>query len=129
MTSLDAEQHRDAEASGLLRGESMNHPRLILLAAEGPKPEAESYTNRLLKAKNKVWEDREKDGKEVFHGDKVEARATIDFLIRQHLPVIRHVTPAEFAELKRLGYELGFQHVESGPLVRSSYHAADAVAS
>ena len=34
------------------------------LAAEGPKPEAESYTNRLLKAKNKVWEDREKDGKD-----------------------------------------------------------------
>ena len=33
------------------------------LAAGGPKPEAESYTNRLLKAKNKVWEDREKDGK------------------------------------------------------------------
>ncbi len=31
------------------------------LAAEGPKPEAESYTNRLLKAKNKVWEDREKE--------------------------------------------------------------------
>ena len=34
------------------------------LAADGPKPEAESYTNRLLKAKNKVWEDREKDGKD-----------------------------------------------------------------
>jgi lipoic acid synthetase len=47
----------------------------------------------------------------------------------QHLPVIRHVPPAEFAGLKRLGYELGFKHVESGPLVRSSYHAADAVAS
>jgi len=45
----------------------------------------------------------------------------------KHLPVIRHVTPGEFAELKRLGYELGFKHVESGPLVRSSYHAADAV--
>ncbi len=45
----------------------------------------------------------------------------------QHLPVIRHVTPEEFAELKRLGYEMGFRHVESGPLVRSSFHAADAV--
>ena len=32
------------------------------------------------------------------------------------------------AELKRLGYELGFKHVESGPLVRSSYHAEEAVA-
>jgi hypothetical protein len=36
-------------------------PQTPGLAAEGPKPEAESYTNRLLKAKNKVWEDREKD--------------------------------------------------------------------
>ena len=44
----------------------------------------------------------------------------------KHLPVIRHVTPDEFAELKRLGYEMGFNHVESGPLVRSSYHAANA---
>jgi lipoic acid synthetase len=45
----------------------------------------------------------------------------------KHLPVIRYVAPEEFAELKRRGYEMGFQHVESGPLVRSSYHAADAV--
>jgi lipoyl synthase len=35
----------------------------------------------------------------------------------------RYYTPAEFAELKRLGLALGFGHVESGPLVRSSYHA------
>ncbi len=46
----------------------------------------------------------------------------------KHLPIIRYVTLEEFAELKRRGYEMGFQHVESGPLVRSSYHAADAVA-
>lgn len=46
----------------------------------------------------------------------------------KHLPVIRYVAPEEFAELKRRGYEMGFHHVESGPLVRSSYHAADAVA-
>ena len=45
----------------------------------------------------------------------------------KHLPIIRYVTLEEFAELKRRGYELGFRHVESGPLVRSSYHAADAV--
>jgi lipoic acid synthetase len=45
----------------------------------------------------------------------------------KHLPVIRHVTPDEFAALKRLGYELGFRHVESGPLVRSSFHAEEAV--
>jgi lipoyl synthase len=45
----------------------------------------------------------------------------------KHLPVIRHVTPDEFADLKKLGYELGFKHVESGPLVRSSYHAEEAL--
>jgi lipoic acid synthetase len=45
----------------------------------------------------------------------------------KHLPIIRYVTVDEFADLKRRGYEMGFRHVESGPLVRSSYHAADAV--
>lgn len=46
----------------------------------------------------------------------------------KHLPIIRYVSVEEFAELKRLGLQMGFRHVESGPLVRSSYHAADAVA-
>ncbi len=40
-----------------------------------------------------------------------------------HLPVARFYTPEEFADLKRLGGEMGYRHVESGPLVRSSYHA------
>jgi lipoic acid synthetase len=40
-----------------------------------------------------------------------------------NLPMVRYYTPAEFAEFKRIGLELGFGHVESGPLVRSSYHA------
>jgi lipoic acid synthetase len=40
-----------------------------------------------------------------------------------NLPMSRYYTPSEFAEIKRLGLELGFGHVESGPLVRSSYHA------
>lgn len=42
---------------------------------------------------------------------------------KQHLPVERYVDPEEFAEWKRKGLELGFAHVEAGPLVRSSYHA------
>ncbi|MBW2975707.1 lipoyl synthase [Candidatus Woesearchaeota archaeon] len=37
--------------------------------------------------------------------------------------VERYYTPEEFDEFKRIGYEIGFKHVESGPLVRSSYHA------
>ncbi len=40
-----------------------------------------------------------------------------------NLPMERYYTPSEFAELKRISVELGFGHVESGPLVRSSYHA------
>ncbi len=41
----------------------------------------------------------------------------------EHLPVERFVTPAEFQELKAYGLAIGIRHVESGPLVRSSYHA------
>jgi lipoyl synthase len=46
----------------------------------------------------------------------------------RHLPIARYVSPEEFAELGASGLQMGFAHVESGPLVRSSYHAADAVA-
>jgi lipoic acid synthetase len=46
---------------------------------------------------------------------------------RSHLPIARYYTLEEFAELKAFGLEIGFQWVESGPLVRSSYHAADQV--
>ena len=42
---------------------------------------------------------------------------------KAHLPVIRYVPPAEFQGLKQEGFSMGFRHVESGPLVRSSYHA------
>jgi lipoic acid synthetase len=41
----------------------------------------------------------------------------------RHLPVERHVPPAEFDDLKTIARGMGFRHVESGPLVRSSYHA------
>jgi lipoic acid synthetase len=45
---------------------------------------------------------------------------------RKHWPVNKYYHPDEFAELKEIAYQKGFQHVESGPLVRSSYHAARA---
>jgi lipoic acid synthetase len=44
-----------------------------------------------------------------------------------HLPVTRYYTPEEFAELRGIGMDMGFRHVESGPLVRSSYHAWEQV--
>jgi lipoic acid synthetase len=47
----------------------------------------------------------------------------------EHLPVIRFVHPDEFAEYKQWGERIGFRHVESGPLVRSSYHAHEQEAS
>ena len=43
--------------------------------------------------------------------------------VKEHLEVVRYVPPAEFAELRERALALGFRHVESGPLVRSSYHA------
>jgi lipoic acid synthetase len=42
---------------------------------------------------------------------------------KKHLPVHRFVHPAEFAEYREIGYNLGLDYVESGPLVRSSYHS------
>ena len=44
-----------------------------------------------------------------------------------HLPVLRYVPPEEFLMYRDAGLALGFSHVESGPLVRSSYHAAQAL--
>jgi lipoic acid synthetase len=46
---------------------------------------------------------------------------------KKHLPIERYYKPEAFAELKRLGLDMGFQWVESGPLVRSSYHAEEQV--
>jgi lipoic acid synthetase len=59
--------------------------------------------------------------------------ADVDFLTigqylqptTEHLPVARYVPPAEFEEIRSEGLALGFDHVEAGPLVRSSYHARD----
>ena len=51
---------------------------------------------------------------------------------KDHLPIARYYTPDEFAYMKREALAMGFRHVESGPLVRSSYHAheqADAAGS
>jgi lipoic acid synthetase len=48
---------------------------------------------------------------------------------RDHLPMARYYTPAEFAQMKEAAMQMGFRHVESGPLVRSSYHAHEQAAS
>ena len=45
----------------------------------------------------------------------------------RHLPIVRYVPPTEFDDFRREGRAMGFAHVESGPLVRSSYHAANSI--
>ncbi len=60
-------------------------------------------------------------------------KSDVDFLTigqylqptNKHTKIKKYYTPDEFNELKRIGLDFGFKHVESGPLVRSSYHAAD----
>jgi len=72
---------------------------------------------------------------EVFElMDDVRARGTQIFSVgqylqptREHEPVHRYVTPAEFEEYKTYGLSIGYTHIESGPLVRSSYHADEQV--
>jgi lipoic acid synthetase len=45
----------------------------------------------------------------------------------KHLPIVRYVPREEFDDLRELGKKMGFRHVEAGPLVRSSYHASEAL--
>ena len=74
-------------------------------------------------------------GEEVLDVMKALRASNVDILTLgqylrptpKHLPVIRYIAPAEFAGYRRAGYEMGFAHVEAGPLVRSSYHADEAV--
>jgi lipoic acid synthetase len=61
------------------------------------------------------------------HGVRI---ATIGQYLRpspNHLPMLRYVEPAEFDDYREQGLKMGFRHVESGPLVRSSYHAGEHV--
>ena len=60
-----------------------------------------------------------------FHAHGIDVMTIGQYLqpTRMHLPVERYVHPDEFARYKEIGEGLGLPHVESGPLVRSSYHA------
>ncbi|MEL0176192.1 MAG: lipoyl synthase [Cryomorphaceae bacterium] len=68
---------------------------------------------------------------EVIYAMKDLREADVDILTLgqylqptpKHLPVVEFITPEVFEELKEIGLEMGFRYVESGPLVRSSYHA------
>jgi lipoic acid synthetase len=100
----------------------------------------------LLRAKQFAPRTPTKTGMMLGLGERPEeVRAAMEDLARQgtdiltlgqylqptpeHLPVVRFVHPDEFAEYKEWGEQIGFRHVESGPLVRSSYHAHEQEAS
>jgi lipoic acid synthetase len=125
------------------RPDILNHntetvPRLYRVARSGAR--YERTLNLLSRAKEMQPEIVTKTGLMVGIGEETEellqvfkdlGERKVDILTigqylapsKNHLPVKRMVTPAEFAFYKEEALKMGFRHVESGPLVRSSYHA------
>jgi lipoic acid synthetase len=113
-----------------------------LYARVRPKSGYERSLNVLKSAKAMRTESKTKSGLMVGLGEEVEEVhqllrdladhdvqiITIGQYLRpslKHHPLVRYWTPDEFVALKQYALTLGFEHVESGPLVRSSYHAAE----
>jgi len=74
----------------------------------------------------RTWERADQTLLDLYASEVGVAILTLGQYLRpspHHLPVEKYYHPDEFAELAGVGRELGFSHVESGPLVRSSYHA------
>ncbi|KAA3612575.1 MAG: lipoyl synthase [Calditrichaeota bacterium] len=126
--------------------EILNHntesvPRLYHIV----RPQARYQRTLDLLQKSKDWGMTTKTGMMVGIGEK---QAEVEEVLRdlrahqvdivtigqylqptkKHLPVDRYVHPNEFDHYKKYGLELGFSHVESGPMVRSSYHADEQAA-
>jgi len=134
------------------RPEVLNHnvetiPRLY----KRVRPDADYGQSMMLLSRAAAWRDahapgmRTKSGIMVGLGERPEevldlmkdwraARVDIATLGQylppsdHHLPLVRFVEPAEFDMFRRKGEEMGFQKVESAPLVRSSYHARESYA-
>jgi lipoic acid synthetase len=129
---------------GVLNHNTESVPRLYRVVRSGARYER---TLELLRYSKELWpEGVTKSGVMVGLGEEtVEllqvfrdlAAVRCDILTigqylrpsRDHLPMARLYTPKEFAELKSAALKMGFRHVESGPLVRSSYHAHEQAAS
>jgi lipoic acid synthetase len=92
-------------------------------------------TDSSIKVKTGFMVGLGEESEEICQGMRTVADAGIDILTigqylrpsLKHAPLVKHYHPSEFQEFKRLGEEMGIPHVESGPLVRSSYHAAEQV--
>jgi lipoic acid synthetase len=109
-----------------------------------PKSSYQHSLGQLAYVKNKAPHIKTKAGfmlglgeeiEEIFEGMEDVLAARVDILTigqylrpsLKHLPLLKHYHPEEFRELKQIGEAKGIPHVESGPLVRSSYHAAEQV--
>jgi lipoic acid synthetase len=130
------------------RPEVLNHnietvPRLYRVARSGARYERSLELLRFSKelrpaglTKSGVMVGLGEETRELVEVFRDLARAGCDILTigqylrpsRDHLPMARLYTPREFAELKAEAVGMGFRHVESGPLVRSSYHAHEQAA-
>ena len=109
---------------------------LMGLQAEWPAailPEIQRYAGML--DRKLIAVDDDPTGSQLVKDIAVLSEWDVDILTigqylqpsRRHLPIERYYTLEEFAALKIYGLEIGFKWVESAPLVRSSYHAAEQV--
>lgn len=104
-------------------GARLNHSLALLQRYKERRPEVPTKSGLMVGLGETFDEVVELMG--MMHEHKVD-RLTIGQYLqpsKHHAPVERYVHPDEFAEYARLAYEMGFEHVASGPLVRSSYHA------
>jgi len=91
--------------------------------------------NKKMKTKSGFMVGLGEDKEQIIKTMQDLREADVDFLTigqylqptRQHVEIKKYYTPEEFNEFKRIALDLGFKHVESGPLVRSSYHAEQAL--
>ncbi len=91
--------------------------------------------NRKMKTKSGFMVGLGEDKGQIIKTMQDLREADVDFLTigqylqptRQHVEIKKYYTPEEFNEFKEIAMNLGFKHVESGPLVRSSYHAEKAI--
>jgi lipoyl synthase len=103
---IQAKYHRSLEVLNRLKGGGMRTKTGVMLGLGETKEDVIATMKDLV-------------------ANKVDVLTLGQYLqpTKKHLPVVRFVHPDEFAEYKEIGYSLGLDYVESGPLVRSSYHS------
>ncbi len=101
--------------------------KYVLTTAKQLQPEGLTKSG-IMVGLGETWEELEETMREL-HDWQVDILTIGQYLqpSRKHLPIARYYSMEEFRQLKEYGYSIGFRWVESAPLVRSSYHAAEQV--